>query len=140
MTQVFEASKPEIVFHAPAHKHVPMMEWNPGEAVKNNVAERARWRRSPIGMASRGSARVDRQGRQPDVRDGCDQAGRRDLPAGFLGELADAVVTVRFGNVLGSAGSVIPIFRQQIAKGGPVLVTHPEMRRYFMTIPERASS
>jgi len=134
---VFENYGPKVVFHAAAHKHVPLMELNPGEAIKNNV----------IGTRNIAEA-ADQYGSSHFVMISTDKAVNPTSIMGSSKRIAEMViqclnkrsrtdyVTVRFGNVLGSNGSVIPIFRDQIAAGGPVTVTHPEMQRYFMTIPE----
>ena len=136
---LFRAYRPDVVLHAAAHKHVPLMEANAGEAVKNNVlgtltvAEIAgEFEAGTFIMISTDKAvnPTSIMGTTKRVAELVIQMLDRRFPTRY--------VAVRFGNVLGSTGSVIPRFREQIARGGPVTVTHPEMRRYFMTIPEAA--
>ena len=134
---IFSTHKPDVVFHAAAHKHVPLMELNIDEAIDNNV---------------RGTLNVVRACEETGVKRlvmiSTDKAIR---PANIMGatkrfsemivldsaqRMGNAYCVVRFGNVLGSRGSVVPLFKHQIANGGPVTITHPDMRRYFMTIPE----
>lgn len=135
--RVFEKYRPNVVFHAAAHKHVPLMEINPEEAIKNNV----------IGTYNVAQT-ADRWGAKKFVLISTDKAVNPTSIMGASKRLAEIIiqymdktsktnyVAVRFGNVLASKGSVIPLFKKQIAAGGPVTVTHPEMVRYFMTIPE----
>jgi FlaA1/EpsC-like NDP-sugar epimerase len=137
ISQIFHDFRPEIVFHAAAYKHVPLMEANPGEAVKNIVLAAKvladvslKYRVHSFVMIS-----TDKAVNPRSVMGACKRVA--ELYCQSRSENgACKFVTVRFGNVLDSAGSVVPIFREQIARGGPVTVTHPEMRRYFMTIPE----
>jgi FlaA1/EpsC-like NDP-sugar epimerase len=139
MRDVFTRFKPELVLHAAAHKHVPMMERAPKEAIKNNV----------FGTKTVADL-ADRFGAERFVFVSTDKAVRPSSVMGATKRIAELYIkdldarsavrftSVRFGNVMGSAGSVIPLFQEQIARGGPVTVTHPEMERFFMTIPEAA--
>ncbi len=137
MQALFDAYEPHIVFHAAAHKHVPLIEYNPSEAVKNNV------------IATATLARMSHENHvERFVMISTDKAVNPTSLMGVSKQLAERYVhaysresdtkfvVVRFGNVLASAGSVVPIFQEQIRNGGPVTVTHPDMKRFFMTIPE----
>lgn len=137
MARIMREYSPDVVFHAAAHKHVPLMECNIGEAVSNNVVGT----RNVVEAARVAGTRIL-------VLISSDKAVRPTSVMGATKRIAEQIVqlaaaqtgreyvAVRFGNVLGSRGSVVPTFLRQIEAGGPVLVTHPEMRRYFMTIPE----
>ncbi|MHB8974676.1 MAG: polysaccharide biosynthesis protein [Pirellulaceae bacterium] len=137
MRQIFETYRPNVIFHAAAHKHVPMMEYNVGEAIKNNVlgtkcvADLA----DEFGAESFVMISTDKAVHPSSIMGASKHLAERYVHA-LSTESKTRFVVTRFGNVLGSAGSVVPIFQEQIRRGGPITVTHPEMTRFFMTIPE----
>jgi FlaA1/EpsC-like NDP-sugar epimerase len=137
LDKIFKSFRPQIIFHAAAHKHVPLMETNIEEAITNNV----------LGTRNIVNTALE-NGVERLVLISSDKAVRPSSVMGATKRLAEMIVldaakhkgqtfsVVRFGNVLGSRGSIVPLFKQQIARGGPITITHPDMKRYFMTIPE----
>jgi len=139
ISQIFEEIKPTVVFHAAAHKHVPFMEENPSEAVKNNIfgtlnvaqcAHEFKAKRFILISSDKAVNPTNIMGATKRIAELIIQSLDKQSETEF--------VAVRFGNVLGSNGSVIPLFKNQIQEGGPITITHPDITRYFMTIPEAA--
>jgi FlaA1/EpsC-like NDP-sugar epimerase len=139
MERVFKAHEPEVIFHAAAHKHVPLMEANPEQAVLNNVLGTRNLVNLSVkyGVSHFVNISTDKAVNPTSVMGASKRISEQIVQWGASQvKNGEVFVSVRFGNVLGSRGSVIPKFKEQIKRGGPLSITHPDMVRYFMTIPE----
>ena len=137
--RIFKHLKPEVVFHAAAHKHVPLMEDNPEEAFTNNAVGTRNVLRAALEADTERLVMIstDKAAAPANVM-GASKRLAEEIVRQSAARFGRAFMVVRFGNVLGSRGSAVPIFKRQIEDGGPITITHPDMKRYFMTIPEAA--
>src|SRR5690606_26556009 len=135
---LFETTQPEVVFHAAALKHVPLVQANPVEAVKPNLLGTVNMAEASLSAGARVFIQIstDKAVNPTSVMGATKRAAEGYCQSLDMSGSKTRFGTVRFGNVLGSSGSVVPRFGEQIARGGPITVTHPDITRYFMTIPE----